>query len=231
MKILLIYPTVFEAKAFYKKYFPKKKFAVGSAENFKSGGVDFVSLVSGYGGKAALERVQNLKDKENPDLAVVCGFCGACDPKINKCAYLYQTKNPDLEKVFASFGAKPAFIACADGFANLEEKLAFFKDGYSAVDMEGDRFKPIFGDDKFGAFRCVSDELKSNAPEEFFKLLMDTQTGADRPIIPVLAKLFFKNPVQIWRLIQFGNASKAMMKEYNQNALKLIEQLTEAFGS
>ena len=224
MKILVIYPTPFEAGAFFKKYASKKP-ALGDRFSLNAGVNQIDVVVSGYGGKAAVERIKNIAEELKPDMAMLCGFCGACAPDIAKCDYLYETDSVFLKSVFEGLGARSAKIACSAVFAGLEDKKRLYRAGYAAVDMESALFIPHFGSEKFGSFRCVSDELESNIPEEFFHLLIDTETGGDKPLLGAVFKLFMKDPRHILSLISYAKGSRKMKANYDAKALALIEKL------
>ncbi len=226
MKILIIYPTPYEAGAFFKKYAGHKP-AVGDLAELRTENAKIFAFVSGYGCKAAVQRVQEIKEKLNPHFAFLCGFCGSCSEKIGKCDYLYETQSQFLKDVFENMGAAAAKIACSPKFAGHAEKCEYFKNGYDGVDMEGALFLPIFGAEHFGAFRCVSDELNSEVPEEFFHLLIDLKTGGDKPLLPALLKLLFKRPSDFLKLISFAKNSKKMKKDYDAKALALVDRLSE----
>lgn len=227
MKVLIIYPTPFEAGAFFEKYAHEKP-AVGSLAKARFGETEIYALVCGYGCAATVERVKKRRDELLPDMAFLCGFCGSCSPDIGKCDYLFETGSDFLKPVFESMGASPVRIACSDKFAGFAEKQDYFKSGFHAVDMESALLIGLFGFRNFGSFRCVSDELESDVPEDFFHLLIDRETGGDRSLGPAVIKLFFKKPSDLLRLVRFAKDGRQMKRGYDAKALALVEALAAA---
>lgn len=225
MPALLIFPTVFEASAFFKMAGSRP--ALGAVAEVSSHGKRVFGMVSGCGCAASLERVRGTAGSLGPDFAVLCGFCGACLPGIPAGALIFESANADLAGALESAGASPGRIACSDSVAGPAEKAAFARAGYSAVDMESSLFGPVFGEGRFASFRAVSDVADSDVPAEFFAATMDPETGGARFPAATLAKMFLKNPGLPFRLARFASAAAAAKRVYDAAIPRLAEKTAQ----
>ena len=226
MKALVIYPTVFEAAAFFKARAAGRP-SVGAVVRGENGAVS--ALVSGYGCAASMERVRRAAEDLKPDIALLCGFCGSCSPEFSRGDFLYETSNPELRGIFESLGASPARIATSAAFAGRAEKQRLFRAGFAAVDMEAAVFSGCFPEGRFGSFRCVSDDLNPEVPEDFFRMMIDTDTGMEKSAPLAAFRLLLKNPRGFARLVRYALSSRGMMAGYSEKSLALAEKLA-AFG-
>lgn len=228
MRFLLIFPTIFEAAPFFKLAGAGKPHLGGRA-SLKIKGAEFFGLVSGYGSEGALARLSECADSCKPDFAILCGFCGACSPRLNEGDFVYESACEKLGASLEAVGAVFARIACEASVAGAERKRALAEAGFDAVDMESGIFKKLFKPGKFASFRAVSDSANSKIPAEFFDAMIDKKTGANSLFNLELLRVFnpFKNPLLVPRLLLFALSASKVSKKYSQKMGKLLEILAK----
>ena len=228
MRFLLIFPTIFEAAPFFKLAGAGKPH-LGDRASLKMGGAEFLGLVSGYGSEGALNRLSECADSCKPDFALLCGFCGACSPRLREGDFIFESGSEKLSAAFESVGAVFARIAFETSVAGESRKRALAEAGYEAVDMESGIFKKLFGEAKFASFRAVSDSANSRIPAEFFDAMIDKKTGANSLFNLGVLKVFnpFKNPLLVPNLLAFSISASKVSKVYSKKLALLLENLAK----
>ena len=228
MRFLLIFPTIFEAEPFFKLAGAGRPRLAGKAD-LKMEGADFLGLVSGYGSEGALKRLSECANSYKPDFAVLCGFCGACSPRLREGDFIFESGSEKLSAAFESVGAVFARIAFETSVAGESRKRALAEAGYEAVDMESGIFKKLFGEAKFASFRAVSDSANSRIPAEFFDAMIDKKTGANSLFNLGVLKVFnpFKNPLLVPNLLAFSISASKVSKVYSKKLALLLENLAK----
>lgn len=226
MNVLLIFPTIFEAEAFFKA--ANVKLSLGAKAILKRGNVSFYGLVSGYACEASRGRVQNLVESQNFDFAILCGFCGACAEDLPESSAIFDSDSEKLDSLFRLIKIAKVKIASVDKVADYSKKLELAKSGFGAVDMEAGLFKTLFAAEKFASFRVVSDSLNSKIPAEFFDMMIDRKTGDSKIKIFEIIKMILKRPSLFADLISFANSAGKVKKNYERC---LMERLLTSLNS
>lgn len=226
MKVLLIFPTIFEAESFFKA--ANAKLSLGAKAILKRGAVSFCGLVAGYACEASKLRVQSLAENENFDFAILCGFCGACVENLSESSAIFDSDSEKLCALFSSLGLAKIRIASVEKVADYPKKLELAESGFGAVDMEAGLFKTIFDAEKFASFRVVSDSLNSKIPAEFFDMMIDRKTGDSKIKIFEIIKMILKKPSLFVDLISFARSAGNVKKNYERY---LMERLLSSLNS
>lgn len=227
MKILLIFPTVFEAQAFFKK--AKKRALLGKTASIVVSGIEFVGIVSGIGCKASQDRVREIKDEQIFDLAILCGFCGATTKELAEGDFVFETQNFELAKILEDMGLMPCKIACVKEVANAQKKADLRRANFGAVDMEADFFKPLFKEENFVHMRAVSDGVNSKIPAEFFTSLMDFESGSSSFSIVKFFKLILKKPSLPFILVEFAILANRAKKIYDVKLFEIVKKISDFY--
>ncbi len=228
MKILFIFPTIFEAEPFFK-FAGAGRPALGKVAHANLGSVKFAAIVSGYACERARQRVESFAKKQNPDFAILCGYCGACRSEQREGDFLFDTSSDKLRAAFESVGAKPARIACEPSVAGAERKAELAKLGYDAVDMESELLKGLFEPNAFASFRCISDSVDSKIPAEFFDAMIDRKSGGCRFFCADMLRVLnpLRNPLLIPHLLEFSLKASKVSRHYSGEILRLLENLAK----
>lgn len=227
MKALLVFPTTFEAWAFFKK--AGERPALGKTAKISVGGAEFFGIVSGIGCKASQDRVENFQKKHSFDLALLCGFCGSCSPSIKEGDFIFETANIGVAEILRSLGAVRCRIASVEAVADSEKKSKLRENGFSAVEMEARFFKPLFCEEKFVHLRAVSDGVDSKIPAEFFNSLMDFDTGASSFSFAKFFGVFLKKPTLPIDLVKFAISANRAKKIYDAKLFEIIKKISDFY--
>lgn len=227
MKALLIFPTVFEAQAFFKK--AGRRPALGKSAKISIGGAEIFGIVSGIGCKASQCRVEAFQKKHFFDFAVLCGFCGACSSDIKEGDFIFETANVGVSEILRSFGITQCKIASVGEVADSEKKSGLCACGFSAVEMEAGFFKPIFCEEKFVHLRAVSDGADSKIPAEFFNSLMDFNTGSSAFSFAKILKIFLKKPSLPIDLVKFAASASRVKRVYDAKLFEIIKKISDFY--
>lgn len=191
MKTLAVFPSKFEAAPLFSKLGAKAN--LGARADLPP---NFRAFVAGIGCAASARRLEAEVGNFAPDLLILVGYCGACNPALENGDFIFEPCGDPRIDAFAeqTLGCRRAKIASVDFTADSSEKQKLFADGFDAVEMEKKHFKPIaeLCGAKFLHVRCVSDSKKSALPAALLDSTMDRRTGAVNP-----AKMF--SPLAILR--------------------------------
>ncbi|MBR4597272.1 MAG: hypothetical protein IKO42_02615 [Opitutales bacterium] len=227
MKILLIFPTIFEAGAFFKK--SRHRAFLGACAHLDIGGVGFHAIVSGIGCGASAERVKAFAFETKPDIAILCGFCGACVENIKEGGILFETANAEISRIFGELNFTRAKIASVGEVANSRKKEELGAAGFAGVEMESGFFGKFFEPEKFVHLRAVSDSMRSKIPAEFFDSMMDKSTGASSFSLSKFLKMWIKNPMLPARLVQFAVSAGGAKKAYDAALMLALEKIADFY--
>ena len=97
-KLLVVFPTIFEADCIFKIFGQSEKCKVGATCEFELGGKSCRVLVSGIGCEKSAERVAEQIKKFQPDEVFLCGFAGACRKEIKGGEFFFQSDSPETQK-------------------------------------------------------------------------------------------------------------------------------------
>ncbi len=226
MRVLLLFPTIFEAEAFFKK--AGKRASLGEVASLKVNEVEFQGYIVGIGCKVSQDRLKAFLENKNFDFVMLCGFCGACSSELKEGDIVFETQNETLNEILKSFGLSGK-IACEKEVAGFDRKIELFRQGFCAVDMEADFFKPLFDAEKFVHLRAVSDDINSKIPAEFFTSLMDFETGSSSFSVSKFFKLVLKNPTLPFILIDFARSANKAKNIYETKLFAIIEKLSDFY--
>ncbi len=222
MKILLVFPSVFEAAPVFKMFGARAKLGahLDISPNFRA----FVSGVRCAASAAALGRA--VADF-SPDAVVLAGFGGGCSAALKLGDVVFETTDVSLEKILSELGASSAKIRSVERTADDAQKRVFFAEGYGAVDMEGALFAEVAAKHSaaFANVRCISDARKSPVPPEVFDASMDTRTGAIKPLRMFAHKLLVKYPTLPLKFLFFALEIAPAGRKYAEFMRKFVDSL------
>ena len=227
MKILLIFPTIFEADAFFKK--SRYRAFLGACAQLDIGSVGIHAIVSGIGCEASAKRVRAFAEEIKPDIAILCGFCGACLESAKESDILFETKNGKLSSVFTELGFCEGKIACVKQVAGFEQKTELASRGFAGVEMESGFFSGFFKAENFAHVRIVSDGVRSKIPAEFFDSMLDRTTGASSFSPKKFFGMALKSPALPVNLALFAVKAGKVKKIYDAAVMRMIEKISQIY--
>ena len=227
MKILLIFPTIFEAEALFKK--SRRRAFLGARAQLDIGQVRIHAIVSGIGCGASANRVRAFAEEVKPDMAILCGFCGACQESAKEGDVLFETKNGKLGAAFRELGFAEGKIACAKQVAGFGQKTELAGRGFAGVEMESDFFSGIFNAENFAHVRIVSDGVRSKIPAEFFDSMLDRTTGASSFSPKKFFSMALKSPSLPINLALFAFKAGKVKKLYDAAVMRMIEKISQIY--
>lgn len=227
MKALLIFPTVFEAQAFFKR--AGERPALGKSAKISIGGAEIFGIVSGIGCKASRDRIADFQKKHSFDLAILCGFCGACSSEISEGDFIFEAENAKAAEILRSTGVLQRRIASVEEVADCKKKSELCACGFSAVEMEARFFKPLFPAENFAHLRAVSDGADSKIPAEFFNSLMDFNTGAGSFSFKKFFCVLLKKPSLPIDLVKFSLSASRAKRIYDSKLFEIVKKLSDFY--
>ena len=150
-KALFVFPTPYEAQKVFSLFMGRRRMpGVGDVGIFELSGEKFAALVCGYASAQAAMRVEECIVKYNPANVVLCGFCGACTPELNR----GQAKETlARENGACAVDMESAFVKdlCRDAnFASVRVVSDPFPSGYfptdfmnALIDTESGKSRPL----------------------------------------------------------------------------------------
>lgn len=213
MKTLAVFPSKFEAAPLFSKLGAKTK--LGARADFST---NFRAFVAGIGCGASAKRLEDETENFAPDLIVLIGYCGACNPSLENGDFIFEPCGDPRIDAFAeqTLGCRRAKIASVDATADSAEKQKLSDDGFDAVEMEKKYFKPIAETRgaKFLHVRCVSDSKKSRLPASLLDSVMDRRTGAVNPAKMFSLSAILRRPKVAVELAKFIAEILPVQKRY-----------------
>lgn len=229
-KLLVVFPTIFEADCIFKNFGQSEKCKVGVTCEFELGGKSCRALVSGIGCEKSAERVAEQIKKFRPDEVLLCGFAGACRREIKGGEFFFQTDNPETQKKLSELGIAEKKIAFSEHVADGKAKTLLAENGYWAVEMESRLFaqaarKSASETPKFTHLRCISDTIEADIPAEIVEKSMNRQTGEleVRPLDSIRA--IIKTPKVLPTFIKFVITAGKAQKHYNKQLPNILKAL------
>ncbi|MBO7521110.1 MAG: hypothetical protein J6T16_02590 [Opitutales bacterium] len=227
MKILLIFPTPYEACAFFKKAGCRAK--LGAEASLEISGSEFAAIVSGIGCAASAERVEKFAKSQNFDMCILCGFCGSCSENIKEGDFLFEARDAEFSSILEGLNFKRGKFACAEKIADSGKKRELGEAGFAGVEMESGFFCGLFPPEKFAHLRAVSDGLRSKIPAEFFDSMLDRSSGASSFSFSKFFKIWAKNPLLPARLIGFAVSAGMAKKSYEAKLAQALEKIADFY--
>lgn len=229
-KLLVVFPTIFEADCIFKNFGQSEKCKVGATCEFELGGKSCRVLVSGIGCEKSAERVAEQIKKFRPDEVLLCGFAGACRREIKGGEFFFQTDNPETQKKLSELGIAEKKIAFSEDVADRKAKTQLAENGCWAVEMESRLFaqaarKSASETSKFTHLRCISDTIEADIPAEIVEKSMNRQTGEleVRPLDSIRA--IIKTPKLLPTFIKFAITAGKAQKYYNKQLPNILKAL------
>ena len=130
----MIFPTTFEGAAPFR-HFGFKRTKTGMCKKISANGCKYHNLcllVSGMRCKSTEELVKKTADEFKPERVIICGFAGACDPKLENGDFIYDTNDADMNKILSPI-CRRGVIKCSDHIVERSEKLELFKRGIRKI--------------------------------------------------------------------------------------------------
>lgn len=229
-KLLVVFPTVFEADCIFKNFGQSEKCKVGATCEFELGGKSCRVLVSGIGCEKSAERVAEQIKKFRPDELLLCGFAGACRKEIKGGEFFFQTDSPETQKKLSELGIEEKKIAFSEHVADRKAKTQLAESGYWAVEMESRFFAQAARESapespKFTHLRCISDTIEADIPAEIVEKSMNRQIGEleVRPLDSIRA--IIKTPKLLPTFIKFAVTAGKAQKHYNKQLPNILKAL------
>lgn len=227
-KALFVFPTPYEAQKVFSLFMGRRRMpGVGDVGIFELSGEKFAALVCGYASAQAAMRVEECIVKYNPANVVLCGFCGACTPELNRGQAIVDSDSDALTGAAERVGARRAKIcACTRVAGDVEKETLARENGACAVDMESAFVKDLCRDANFVSVRVVSDPFPSGYfPTDFMNALIDTESGKSRPL--AAAWELIKKPSMLPGLIKFAKSMKFVREIYGDFMEKLVFEIAK----
>lgn len=229
-KLLVLFPTIFEADCIFKNFGQSEKCKVGATGEFELGGKSCRVLVSGIGCEKSAERVAEQIKKFQPDEVLLCGFAGACRKEIKGGEFFLQTDSPETQKKLSELGIAEKRIAFSEHVADRKAKTQLAENGYWAVEMESRLFAQAARESasktpRFTHLRCISDTIEADIPAEIVEKSMNRQTGEleVRPLDSIRA--IIKSPKLLPTFIKFAITAGKARKHYNKQLPNILKAL------
>ncbi len=229
-KLLVVFPTIFEADCIFKNFGQSEKCKVGATCEFELGGKSCRVLVSGIGCEKSAERVAEQIKKFRPDEVLLCGFAGACRREIKGGEFFFQTDSPETQKKLSELGIAEKKIAFSEHVADRKAKTQLAESGYWAVEMESRLFAQAARESapespNFTHLRCISDTIEADIPAEIVEKSMNRQTGEleVRPLDSIRA--IIKTPKLLPTFIKFAITAGKAQKHYNKQLPNILKAL------
>lgn len=229
-KLLVVFPTIFEADCIFKNFGQSEKCKVGATCEFDLGGKSCRVLVSGIGCEKSAERVAEQIKKFRPDEVLLCGFAGACRKEIKGGEFFFQTDSPETQKKLSELGIAEKKIAFLEHVADRKAKTQLAESGYWAVEMESRLFAQAARESapespNFTHLRCISDTIEADIPAEIVEKSMNRQTGEleVRPLDSIRA--IIKTPKLLPTFIKFAITAGKAQKHYNKQLPNILKAL------
>ena len=229
-KLLVVFPTIFEADCIFKNFGQSEKCKVGATCEFDLGGKSCRVLVSGIGCEKSAERVAEQIKKFRPDEVLLCGFAGACRKEIKGGEFFFQTDSPETQKKLSELGIAEKKIAFLEHVADRKAKTQLAESGYWAVEMESRLFAQAARESapespNFTHLRCISDTIEADIPAEIVEKSMNRQTGEleVRPLDSIRA--IIKTPKLLPTFIKFAITAGNAQKHYNKQLPNILKAL------
>ena len=227
-KLLVVFPTIFEADCIFKNFGQSEKCKVGATCEFELGGKSCRVLVSGIGCEKSAERVAEQIKKFRPDEVLLCGFAGACRKEIKGGEFFFQTDSPETQKKLSELGIEEKKIAFSEHVADRKSKTQLAESGYWAVEMESRLFAQAARESapespNFTHLRCISDTIEADIPAEIVEKSMNRQTGEleVRPLDSIRA--IIKTPKLLPTFIKFAITAGKAQKHYNKQLPNILK--------
>lgn len=229
-KLLVVFPTIFEADCIFKNFAQFEKCKVGATCEFELGGKSCRVLVSGIGCEKSAERVAEQIKEFRPDEVLLCGFAGACRKEIKGGEFFFQTDSPETQKKLSELGIAEKKIAFSEHVADRKAKTQLAESGYWAVEMESRLFAQAARESapespNFTHLRCISDTIEADIPAEIVEKSMNRQTGEleVRPLDSIRA--IIKTPKLLPTFIKFAITAGKAQKHYNKQLPNILKAL------
>lgn len=229
-KLLVVFPTIFEADCIFKNFGQSEKCKVGATCEFELGGKSYRALVSGIGCEKSAERVAEQIKKFRPDEVLLCGFAGACRREIKGGEFFFQSDNPETQKKLSELGIAEKKIAFSERVADRKAKTQLAENGCWAVEMESRLFAQAARESapespNFTHLRCISDTIEADIPAEIVEKSMNRQTGEleVRPLDSIRA--IIKTPKLLPTFIKFAVTAGKAQKHYNKQLPNILKAL------
>ncbi len=229
-KLLVVFPTIFEADCIFKNFGQSEKCKVGATCEFDLGGKSCSVLVSGIGCEKSAERVAEQIKKFRPDEVLLCGFAGACRKETKGGEFFFQTDSPETQKKLSELGIAEKKIAFLEHVADRKAKTQLAESGYWAVEMESRLFAQAARESapespNFTHLRCISDTIEADIPAEIVEKSMNRQTGEleVRPLDSIRA--IIKTPKLLPTFIKFAITAGKAQKHYNKQLPNILKAL------
>ena len=229
-KLLVVFPTIFEADCIFKNFAQFEKCKVGATCEFELGGKSCRVLVSGIGCEKSAERVAEQIKEFRPDEVLLCGFAGACRKEIKGGEFFFQTDSPETQKKLSELGIAEKKIAFSEHVAERKAKTQLAESGYWAVEMESRLFAQAARESapespNFTHLRCISDTIEADIPAEIVEKSMNRQTGEleVRPLDSIRA--IIKTPKLLPTFIKFAVTAGKAQKHYNKQLPNILKAL------
>ena len=229
-KLLVVFPTIFEADCIFKNFGQSEKCKVGATCEFDLGGKSCRVLVSGIGCEKSAERVAEQIKKFRPDEVLLCGFAGACRKEIKGGEFFFQTDSPETQKKLSELGIAEKKIAFLEHVADRKAKTQLAESGYWAVEMESRLFAQAARESapespNFTHLRCISDTIEADIPAEIVEKSMNRQTGEleVRPLDSIRA--IINTPKLLPTFIKFAITAGNAQKHYNKQLPNILKAL------
>lgn len=227
-KTLMIFPTTFEGAVPFR-FFGFKRVKTGMCKKVAANAdksQNLCLLVSGTGCRNTEELVRKTAEEFKPERVIICGFAGACDPKLENGNFIYDTNDADMNKILSQMCRRGA-IKYSDHIVERTEKLELFKKGVLGVEMESEIFmravQKSSPDATFTHIRCISDSVDSKIPASFFTEAFDYRDGTLS--LRRIALQILKRPSLIIALRKFAEEVKPAHKKYGEVIVKILMEL------
>jgi adenosylhomocysteine nucleosidase len=169
-----------------------------------SGGFPFTEiLITGMGKKNSERMIEQLFERQTPEVVLTCGFAGALKPELEIGDVLFDADSQDgLAEMLQAAGAESGKFYCASHVATTAaEKTALRQStGADAVEMESAVIREICRKKNIpsATIRVISDTANQDLPLDFNALMTPEQTIS----FPKLALALIKSPAKIPRLLE-----------------------------
>ena len=224
----MIFPTTFEGAAPFR-HFGFKRAKTGMCKKISANGCKYHNLcllVSGMRCKSTEELVKKTADEFKPERVIICGFAGACDPKLENGDFIYDTNDADMNKILSPI-CRRGVIKCSDHIVERSEKLELFKRGILAVETESEVFmgaiKELSPNATFTHIRCISDSVDSKIPASFFSEVLDHRDGTLS--LRKISLQLLKRPSLLIALRKFAEEVKPAHKKYEETIVKILSEM------
>lgn len=227
-KILVVFPMTYEAAPPFGKYGLKSPKVGDFAELSNNGRVKIKALVSGFGCAATRKRIEKALSDYSPDVVLLAGYCGACNPDMENAECLSDSRNnsAELKNALAPIGARNARIATVGKLADTREKSGLFKTGYDGVEMEAqivlDAMSTYCPKAEFFHIRWVSDSSKCKIEPSIFESMMRYDSGEIRISFRNLAKFVIMRPSLLKDLLDFRKGLIGTSAKYASDITKIL---------